>query len=114
MQTLYSITVISPEFFISRAARTVKEMDRTVAICTSLERAKEIVETNENAIYELDGTFVVIESFQSDAIACYGDRTAYWYQWEGPTGFAGLDVPDGYKPCTCPPQYERTVGWVVG
>ena len=78
---------------------------RTVAICTSVERAKEIVEGNLGDIFETSYRFVVIVEFESDAL--YGGlgsrNNEWWYVWQE-------DSEDGkYYPASKPVEYSRVI-----
>ncbi len=78
---------------------------RTVAICTKIENAKEIVEKNVGDIFETSYTYAVIVEVESDLL--YGGLALpypeLWYQWEG-------DVETGrYVAIEKPVEYERIV-----
>lgn len=80
---------------------------RTVAICATFERAREIVEKNEGDIWELSYNLVVIEAVLPDAL--YGgspsDET-YWYRWERKAR--------RYNPIETPPGFEQSFGFGIG
>lgn len=98
---LYTITTIAAS---ARYGGT-----RTVAVCDSLARAREIVKSNEGDIFECSYLLAVIE-----AIACnclypqVNPSEQYWFRWEG-------DSRTGrYLPIKTPPGYENTFGFGVG
>lgn len=80
----------------------------TVACCTTLERAREIVERNEVDIHETDEDYAVIERAVLDSpYGLAGDfpRPRYWYRWQG-------KPDDGqYVPCDEPSEVESIVCW---
>jgi hypothetical protein len=84
---LYAITTLA----LDNADR------RTPAVCSSLERAKEIVESNEGDIHESYYDTVVIETFLADKVYGYTLETV-WYQWN-PSGkkYLLIDCPENYK-----------------
>jgi len=55
---------------------------RTVIVCSTFARAKEIVETNEADIAEMAYFFAVIEAVAADWLYYYLDEK-YWYVWDG-------------------------------
>jgi hypothetical protein len=94
-QRLYMVTTIASS---DRYGGT-----RTPVICTSFERAKEIVETNEGDIFECSYMLVVIEAVVADWL--YGGHLneQYWYVWKG-------DVETGnYCPIERPKAFESTI-----
>lgn len=100
---LYSVTAINGN------------RDRCVAICSTLDRAKEIVENNEADIWELEYDLVVVESTESDCM--YGGFPdpveQYWYEWTGPRGWAGVGA-NGYTPIERPVKYKNVCGFGIG
>ena len=71
---LYAVTTIaSSERFGGK---------RTVTVCSTFARAKEIVETNEADIAEMAYFFAVIEAIAADWLYYYLDEQ-YWYVWDG-------------------------------
>lgn len=76
---------------------------RTVVVCTSLERAKEIVENNEFDIFETSYTYAVIALIEADEL--YGGfnerEEEVWYKWEG-DGETGK-----YLPSAKPEEYKN-------
>ncbi len=68
------------------AVTTIAQSDqyggtRTPVICYTLDRAKEIVETNEGDIWETTYHFTVIEGVIPDHLyTCHKEQ--YWYQWK--------------------------------
>lgn len=105
---LYSVTAIS--------SLDEHNRDRCVAACTTLDRAKEIIENNECDIWEMDNDLAVIESFDSDVAYGVGpdhEKEQYWYQWNGPEGWDGVGAK-GYKPIPVPEWFEKIRGFGVG
>ncbi len=86
--------------------------DRTPAVCTSLERAKEIIETNEGDLYEAGWyPLAVIEVKPSDNV--YPEvtnigkrRSQWWYRFD--------TRQRRYVLCGRPKQFRRTSGFGVG
>lgn len=81
---------------------------RTVVVCSTFRRAKEIVETNEGDIYEYSYRLAVIEATVADWL--YGGFTneQYWYVWEGTS-------EDGsYVPIERPKAYENISNFGIG
>ncbi len=101
---LYAVVTIVPDD-ISR--------DRCVAICTTLDRAKEIVENNVWDIWEMDYDWVVIEEKVADAVYAGFTNKTWWYEWKGPRGWEGVNCK-GYVPCERPAKYEHTTGFGIG
>lgn len=91
-QRLYSVTTI--------AASPRYGGRRTVAICSSFERAKATVEKNKGDIYEYSYQLVVIEATVADWL--YGGmlNEQYWYVWKGTPeegGYTPIERPKAYK-----------------
>jgi hypothetical protein len=103
--TLYGVTTIHPSREGERAGIT---SSRTVAMCTRLERARQIVEGNEGDIFETTERLVVISTLSSDVV--YGavgcpDYQEWWYRWEG-------TWQDGrYVPTEKPEEFRHVIGW---
>lgn len=101
--TLYTVTTIARDLAHGGT--------RTPVICTSLERAKEIVETNEGDIFETSYRYVVIESLVADVLYPQGATEEYlqiWYEWSG-------SYKEGrYVPCDVPKKYKRVMGFGIG
>jgi len=78
---------------------------RTVAVCTSFERAKQMVEENEGDIFELSYCLAVIEGIAADCL--YGgtpwalENEQYWYVWKGDQdgSYRAIEVPAAYENC---------------
>lgn len=70
---LYTVTTIASS---ARYGGT-----RTVVVCSTFERAKEIVESNEGDIFEMSYYLVVIEAVVADWLYVAIDEQ-YWYVWE--------------------------------
>jgi len=80
---------------------------RTVALCRTFDRAKEIVESNEGDIWEFSYMLAVIEAVVPDEL--YGGLILdeqYWYKWD-------LERK-GYRPIECPPGRENVFGYGIG
>lgn len=77
---------------------------RTVVVCRTFARAREIVETNEGDIYEYSYQLVVIEGTLADCLygGCCDEQ--YWYVWrEG-----------RYVPIERPGAFAQVIGFGVG
>jgi hypothetical protein len=98
-QRLYTVTTI--------AASERFGGKRTVAVCSTFERAKEMVEQNEGDIYETSYQLAVIEAVASDWLYYIIDEQ-YWYVWDG-----DLDT-GGYKPIERPEAYDGCVNIGIG
>jgi hypothetical protein len=94
---LYSITTI--------VRSDVFSSTRCVCVCDNLERAREIVETNEGDIWECSYGLCVIEATACNCLYGYMDEQ-YWYRWNV--------VAKVYEPVEVPPGYEGAVGFGVG
>lgn len=82
---------------------------RTVVVCSTFERAKEIVESNEGDIFEMSYYLVVIEAVVADWLYVAIDEQ-YWYVWE-----PGENGKDGrYLPIERPAAYVGTCGFGIG
>jgi hypothetical protein len=101
---LYAVVTIVPND-ISR--------DRCVAICTTLDRAKEIVENNVWDIWETVYDWVVIEEKRADEMYAGFNNEQFWYEWKGPRGDEGIAFK-GYVPCERPEKYDHIVGFGIG
>jgi hypothetical protein len=78
---------------------------RAPVVCTSLERAKKIVETNEGDIWEFSYDLAVIETFIPDQLYSATDER-HWYRWN-------LEKMR-YMPIDCPEEYQNVSGFGVG
>jgi hypothetical protein len=72
---------------------------RTVVMCSSFERAKEIVERNEGDIFECSYSLAVIEATVADWL--YGGclQEQYWYVWKGDSrdgAYVPIEQPEAY------------------
>lgn len=85
---------------------------RTVAVCTTFSRAREIVETNEGDIWEYSYKLAIIEVARADCLyggVGFADSeegvTQFWYRWEGER--------DGgaYQPIEIPEDYRGIIAW---
>jgi len=98
---LYSVITIVPGWPSPETER--QGGSRTVAICTSLERAKQIIERNEGDILEGSYGFALVVEFDADHL--YGGNLSignqHWYQW------AGDSEKGKYVPTTPPMEYQR-------
>jgi hypothetical protein len=94
----YSVTTI--------ARNTSYGGTRTVALCHTFLRAKEIVEANEGDIWEHSYMLVVIEEVLADMLYGGDHRNAYWYRWS-------LDN-DCYEAIETPEPYADVVGFSIG
>jgi len=101
---LYAVVTIVPDD-ISR--------DRCVAICTTLEYAKEIVENNYGDIWETIYDLVVIEEKRADYLYAGCGNEQWWYEWKGARGWDGVGTK-GYVPCERPEKYEHICGFGIG
>ena len=84
--------------------------ERTPAVCSSFERAKEIVEKNEGDIWEYSYDLVVVEAVLADFLyssAYLMER--YWWAWIDITGEDGC-----YKAIEEPSRFEHIVGFGIG
>lgn len=90
--------------------------DRCVALCSTIERARQIVERNEGDIWETIYRYVVIERRTLDVL--YGDITGEsvqeWYEWHGPKGWAGVGKPGYVKLDSAPNIWKHAFGFVAG
>jgi hypothetical protein len=81
------------------------ESSGTVATCLTLERAKQIVETNEGDIYEYYYDLIVIEKYFADIL--YGwdgnEFEFHWYRWNKES--------QKYEPCEHPEQFQNQVAF---
>lgn len=101
---LYSVTTIN----------SIRGNDRCVAICSTLDRARDIVEDNECDIWEIEYDLVVIESKEVDHIyGGFGGSEQYWYKWKGPLGWAGVGKK-GYVRIRRPTKYKNVAGFGIG
>jgi hypothetical protein len=111
---LYTVTTVREENAISRSGisrRGKKYMvthQRCVAVYSSLEKAKQIVEENVGDIYEYYYRWVVIEAVQVDWLYGGFDREEYWYEWtgDGETGsYISIEKPE---------DWENIINWGIG
>lgn len=80
---------------------------RTVVVCRTFGRAKEIVEENVGDIFERTYRLVVIEAVAADRLYDFLDED-YWYAWEG-------DYETGrYRPIDKPEAYRNIFGFGIG
>jgi len=83
---------------------------RTPVICTTFEKAAEIVEKNIGDIYECSYRLVVIEAVAPDRLYM-NLQEQYWYVWV----FSGKDIHAGaYKAIESPETYKNIMGWGIG
>jgi hypothetical protein len=105
---LYTVTTI--------AASIAYGGTRTVVVCDSFERAKEIVETNEGDIWESSYMLAVIEPVACNWLYHYFVTSdgveRYWYRWSSKDRETGR--PGGYEAIETPPGYEQVVGFGIG
>lgn len=96
---LYTITTI---------ARSPKYGgERTPVICSTLDWARKIVETNNGDIYEYSYMLVVIEGLRPDELYSASDvDERYWYCWDREQRC--------YRPIETPDMYKNTFGFGVG
>jgi hypothetical protein len=97
-QRLYTVTTMASS---ARYGGT-----RTVAVCSTFEHAKEMVEENQGDIFELSYEFAIIEAVAVDWLY-YILNESYWYVWEG-------DQTGAYKPIEVPEAYANTVCFGIG
>jgi hypothetical protein len=103
---LYAVTTIHEKV---NEKGTHIDSDRCVAICSTVERARQIVETNECDIWETCYNLVVIEPKEIDVLYAtnFGRKRRYWYEWQG--GQSGH-----YVSINCPERYKNVVGFGIG
>ena len=97
---LYTVTTIAASSWFGG--------QRTPIICTSYDRATEVVLENEGDIFEASYMLAVIEGIQPNIL--YGNVIGeqYWYMWEGP-------YHDGkYVPIEIPEEYKNILGFGIG
>lgn len=95
---LYTVTTI--------AASAAYGGTRTVVVCDSFDRAREIVEKNEGDIWESSYMLAVIEPVAVNWLYHYFEGEVYWYRY---------DVEkERYEVVEIPPGYENIVGFGVG
>lgn len=96
---LYTITTICyGDYFTST---------RCVGVCSSFERAMEIVKMNEGDIREDAYILVVVEAVIDNAVYSNVIDEDYWFVWNG--------KDDGkYLPIETPDEFKNTFGWGVG
>jgi hypothetical protein len=100
---LYTVTTI--------AASIAYGGTRTVVVCDSFERAKEIVETNEGDIWESSYMLAVIEPVAVNWLYHYFDER-YWYRWSSKNSSTAR--PGAYEAIETPPGYEEVTGFGIG
>jgi hypothetical protein len=84
---------------------------RTVAVCSSFERAREIVESNEGDIFETSYHLVVIEAVVADWLYYPLADEQYWFVWKPDS----LDKVSGrYVPIEQPAAYEGMCNFGIG
>lgn len=80
LASVYTVTCLGTRVF-----RGSIERDRIMAICTTIERARDIVECNANDIHETSFGYAVIE--QARLNGAYPEvgatEESEWYEWEG-------------------------------
>jgi hypothetical protein len=106
---LYTITTIVPGWLSAKSRRYGDK--RTPAVCTSLERAREIIENNEGDIFETSYRYAVIETVFPNILYSYFGQKEYrqlWYKWEGST------ERGRYVRCRKPREYRKVVGFAIG
>lgn len=80
---------------------------RTVAVCSSLNHARKMVERNYGDIYEASYRLAVIEAIGLNCLYTHLCET-YWYKWDG-------SYQKGrYRPIKTPKAFERSFGFGVG
>lgn len=95
---LYTVTTIAAS---ARYGGT-----RTPVVCSSWERAREIVEANEGDIWESSYMLAVIEAVAADCLYGGGLDERYWYAW---------DLGEGrYRPVEPPAAYAGQCGFGIG
>jgi hypothetical protein len=104
---LYTVTTLERDY--PQRGKGKRGDLRTPVICTTLERARDIVESNSMDIYETSYTYAVIESVVADEIYPHAEPyVVLWYKWEG-------SYEEGrYVPIEAPEAFERVVGWGIG
>lgn len=97
---LYTVTTIGKQ--------DGKEHDRTPAVCTSLERAREILKKDEGGLDEAGYyALAVIERKAADRVYAVLDdrkRSQWWFRFENKK----------WKPCKRPKKYQGVTGFGVG
>ena len=101
---LYSVTTINTK---------KPDNDRCVAICTTLERAKEIVEHNQCDIWEMEYDLVVIESKETDCVYGGFNTDQYWYEWRGAWDSTGIGA-ESYVAIDRPMKFKNVSGFGIG
>ena len=103
--TLYTVTTLGGDGKDYR--------DRTPAVCTSLTRAKEIIERNEGSLNEAGYyPLAVIEAKPADLVypevSNVGEntRTQWWYRFS--------QKKNRYLPCRRPVKFRATIGFGIG
>ncbi len=88
---LYTVTTIASS---ARFGGT-----RTVTVCDTFERAKEIIEANEGDIFECSYLLAVIDTIVAGWLYFIIDEQ-YWYCWVGDAkdgGYKAIDRPKAYR-----------------
>ncbi len=94
-QRLYTVTTMAAS---ARYGGT-----RTVAVCSTFEHAKEMVEKNQGDINETSYDFAIIEAVAVDWLY-YILNESYWYVWEGDHetgGYQPIEIPEAYASMCC-------------
>jgi hypothetical protein len=91
---LYTVTTIASS---ARYGGT-----RTPVICSSFERAHDMVTRNEGELWEYSYMLAVIEAIVPDRLYCNLEEQ-YWYVWR-----------DGYVPIEVPEKYRQVCGFGIG
>jgi len=101
---LYTVTTIASS---SRFGGT-----RTPAICTTFEKAAEMVENNDGDLYECSYRLVVIEAVVPDHLYTTLHEQ-YWYVWVY-NHKDSVNSEGSYKAIETPEVYKNIVGWGIG
>ena len=105
---LYTVTTIG---FENEKKKLKKYHERTPAICTTLARAKKILETNEGSLDEAGYyPLAVIELTQPNrvypAVFKLKGKSQWWYRFN--------DKADKYVPCRRPSRFKGVLGFGIG
>jgi hypothetical protein len=75
---------------------------RTVAVCDSFERAKEMIEHNEGDLWEHSYMLAVIEPVAANWLYYVFPDERYWYRWNLERAcYEPIEVPPGYESMFC-------------
>jgi hypothetical protein len=85
---------------------------RTVCVCDSFERARQIIETNEGDIEERSYHFAIIEAVCPNVLYAYSGE-AYWYLWRE-YDFVNQGGYGQFEPIEPPPWMANIVGFGIG